>query len=299
MDNDSTLRAPRRAAATFALALAVLVGLAGCGTQLLYNRLDTVMYFYVSTQVSLQDSQSAGLRSALRGLLDWHRRSELPRYAQFAESLAADAAAPLGRARIDRARLDIEALWRDSVARAAPDAARWLAGLQPVQLVELFASLGEDDADLRKEYCDASEPERSRKREKSLRESLEGWVGRLDPAQRALVGERFAQLAPTGCGWVENRVRFREQMRRTIERRTTLADYPDTLTRLMMRPEQQWDGAYRARFDANREVIVSLLADLDATLDARQRRRLVEKLGGYARDFRELAAESAPLHGAR
>ncbi len=294
MTTDSTPRTPRRVAATLASLVGVAIALAGCGTQLIYNRLDAVMHLYVSTQVSLRDSQSAGLRAALRELLDWHRRSELPKYAQFAETLAADAAAPLGRARLDRARLDIEALWRDSVARSAPDAARWLAQLQPAQLTELFTSLGEDDAELREEYCDDPEPVRRRERETSLRESLEDWVGRLDPAQRRLVGERAARLESTGCGWAGNRVRFREEMRRTIEGRSALADYPGTLTRLLMRPEAQWDAAYRASFDANREIIVDLLADLDATLQPRQRRRLIEKLSGYARDFRELAAEAEP-----
>lgn len=299
MTPDSTRHAPRRVAATLVLALCAALGLAGCGTQLLYNRLDMVLHLYVSTQVSLQDSQSVGLRTVLRGLLDWHRRSELPKYAQFVEGLAADAARPLGRARIDRARLEVEALWRDSVARGAPDAARWLAQLKPAQLDELFASLGEDDADQREEYCDAPEAQRRREREKTLRDSLEDWVGRLDAAQRALVSERFARVTSTGCGWVENRVRFRAEMRRTIDGRDAIADYPGTLARLLMRPEDQWDAGYRARFDANREVVVSLLADLDATLEPRQRRRLVEKLSGYARDFRELAAEAASLREAR
>jgi hypothetical protein len=299
MPADSNRHAPRRVGATLALALAAAVGLAGCGTQLLYNRLDTVLHLYVSTQVSLQDSQSVGLRTALRGLLDWHRRSEMPRYAQFVEALAADAAVPLGRERIDRARLDVEALWRDSVARGAPEAARWLAQLQPRQLDELFASLGEDDADLREEYCDASEAERRREREKSLRSSIEDWVGSLDVAQRAMVSERYARLAPTGCGWVENRIRLRDELRDTIERRDTFADYPGTLTWLMLRPEQRWDAAYRASFDANREVIVELLGDLDATLDARQRRRLVQKLEGFARDFRELAGGASRLREAQ
>jgi hypothetical protein len=44
---------------------------------------------------------------------------------------------------------------------------------------------------------------------------------------------------------------------------------------------------------------VNLLADLDATLDARQRQRLVAKLSGFARDFRELAGPSAASVAAR
>ena len=303
MDADSTCRACTRRVVrrpvALAVVLAAVLGLAGCGTQFLYNRLDTVLHLYVSTQVDLEEAQSRGLRRTLRELLDWHRRSELPRYAQFAESLARDAAAPLGRARIDDAQLEIEALWRDAAARGAPDLARWLAALQPRQLDELFASLGEDDGELRAKYCEAPEERRRRERLGSLVESIEDWVGRLDAAQRALVRERYARITPAGCGWVESRLRHRQALRALLGRGA--AARPDdlaTLADLMVRPEQLWDPDYRARFDANRTVIVDLLAELDATLDARQRRRLVRKLGGHAEDFRALAATPQVLPAA-
>lgn len=302
MDADSTCRACTRRVVRLAAALTVLLaavlGLAGCGTQFLYNRLDTVLHFYVSTQVDLEDAQSRGLRRTLRELLDWHRRSELPRYAQFAESLARDAAVPLGRARIDRAQLEIEVLWRDALARGAPDLARWLTGLQPRQVDELFTSLGEDDGELREKYCEAPEERRRRERLQSLVESIEDWVGRLDAAQRKLVSERFARVTPAGCGWVESRLRHRRALRALLERGAVQPDELAALTDLMVRPEQLWDTDYRARFEANRAVIVGLLAELDATLDARQRRRLVRKLGGYAQDFRALAAMQQVLPAA-
>lgn len=278
-------------------ALALL--LAGCGAQFLYNRLDTALHLYVSSQVSLEAPQSQALKGALAEFLDWHRRSELPRYAQFAERFAAEAGRPLGRARIDAARREIETLWRDSVARAAPDAARWLADLDAQQRVELFESLGDDDDELREEFCESDAAKRQRRREKSFVSTAEDWVGRLDEAQRALVRERLGRLAPTGCGWVEQRLAVRRELEGLVERSASTPGYPDEVTRLLLRPEDRWDAGYREQFDANREIVVSLLADLDATLDARQRQRLVTKLQGFARDFRELAGPAAPSVAAR
>ena len=57
-----------------------------------------------------------------------------------------------------------------------------------------------------------------------------------------------------------------------------------------MHPEDGWDPAYRARYAANSEVVVTMLAELDRTLTERQRARLGSKLRRYALDFRELAA---------
>jgi hypothetical protein len=273
---------------------------AGCGTQLLYNRLDTLISFYVSTQVSLEPGQSASLKSALRDFLSWHRRSELPRYAEFAESLARDAAAPLGRARIDQARAEVEALWRGSVARGAPAAARWLAGLSTAQIDELFASFAEDDDDLREEYCEASEQQRDREREKAFISATQDWVGRLSPAQRALVRERLAALVPSSCGWVESRQLVRAALRATVETQRGQQGFEAQVANLLTHPEDSWRRDYRLAFDANREAIVSLLAELDASFSEQQRARLAGRLLGFAADFHELAgAPAAPMKTAR
>jgi hypothetical protein len=291
MATDSSEALPRRAVLAATAAACLL--LAGCGAQFLYNRLDTVLYLYFSTQVSLQDTQARGLKLALREFLDWHRRSELPRYAQFAESLASDAGAPLSAQRIDTARRDIETLWRDSVARGAPQAARWLAGLEPAQRDELFASFSDNEADLRRELCETTEAEHRREREKDFIASVQDWVGALNAAQRALVRERLRALTASSCGWVANRARWLAELRRLVDANARDPDYVAHLTALLAHPEDRWDDAYRSGFEHNRDVVVRLLAELDATLDARQRTRLQARLRSYARDFRELAARPA------
>lgn len=294
MDADSSQRARRpmfrRSLATPALLCLVLLGLAGCGTQLLYNRLDTLLYFYISSQVSLQDPQAKDLKRQLQDFLDWHRRNELPRYAEFAEALATDAQHALGRDRIDLAGQNIETFWRESVLRGGPDAARWLQQLALPQREELFASLAEDDADLRTELCTDSAEKRSKRRDKTFISTVEDWVGRLSEQQRTLVRQRLVTLTPTGCGWVEQRAAQRAELRHAVDTAASDPAYAQTLARLMAQPEDRWDRQYRASFEANRARVIDLLAALDVTFTAKQRRRLSARLLDFARDFRELAA---------
>jgi len=263
--------------------------LAGCGTRFLYNRMDTLLYLYVSNQVSLHSEQRNGLRSALRDFLDWHRQSELPRYASFLRTLAQDAGQTMGRERIDRARSEIEALWRDSVRRGAPAASDWLIGLKPSQLDELFASLAEDDAQLRKEYCEADADDLLRQREKRLGSALRDWIGTPSPQQIAILRQHMALLEPNGCDWIDNRLRYRTRLRAAVDDHASGQRGRELLIQLLVNPEDSWDPAYRARFEANREVVVTMLAELDATLDQRQRQRLGSKLDGYASDFERLS----------
>lgn len=274
-----------------ALAALVAIGiLASCTTGVVYNRLDRLAYWYFSRQVTLSDAQARSLREDLRLLLQWHRRSELPRYAALLESLSRDASRPIGRERIDVARVEIEGLWRDVVRGASPQAARWLAGLRDAQIDELLRNLAQDDEELREKYCDPDAATLARRRERTIVSAIEDWTGRLSRDQRALVKATVAGLEPTGCEWVANQQLFRRDFRALLAERTPEAAFGETLARFLLSPEERWTETYRRRFLANRERVVTLLAEIDATLSPKQRARLASRFHDLARDLRGLAA---------
>jgi hypothetical protein len=252
--------------------------------------MDTLLYFQLASEVTLDDEQAGALRASLRELHAWHRGAALPAYAEFLETLADDMAQPMGAGAIDAARIGLEALWRDTVAGFAPAAARWLASLDPAQREEFFAALAERDEELRREYCDIGDEERRRNREQAVVSALGDWLGRLGPEQRTLVREQLQAIDANGCDWIANRADFRERLRQVVDTHTADPHYGARLARLLMHPEDGWDPAYRARYAANSEVVVTMLAELDRTLTERQRARLGSKLRRYALDFRELAA---------
>lgn len=274
------------------IALVVLFALAlsACGTRLIYDRMDTLLYFQLASEVTLDDEQAGALRASLRELHAWHRGAALPAYAEFLETLADDMAQPMGAGAIDAARIGLEALWRDTVAGFAPAAARWLASLDQAQREEFFAALAERDEELRREYCDIGDEERRRNREQAVVSALGDWLGRLGPEQRTLVREQLQAIDANGCDWIANRADFRERLRQVVDTHTADPHYGARLARLLMHPEDGWDPAYRARYASNSEVVVTMLAELDRTLTERQRARLGSKLRRYALDFRELAA---------
>ena len=143
----------------------------------------------------------------------------------------------------------------------------------------------------REEFCEAPEIERRERQFKTVVESAEDWVGRLTPAQLELMRRGLAPLRPSGCAWAESRVQFRDDLREMVEIGARDADYAQRVARLLSNPEERWDPEYRAVFEFNRGAVIALLAELDAALTPRQRARLSEKLIGYARDFRALAAK--------
>ena len=115
---------------------------AGCA-KLVYNRLDTLAAWYVGHLVSLDDQQRSNLRAWLAQTLEWHRESELGRYAAFLRELSSEVAQPSGRATYQRALDRVEGFAADFTAQTAPQAASLLMELSPAQVEEFLANLEE------------------------------------------------------------------------------------------------------------------------------------------------------------
>ena len=93
--------------------------------------------------MSLDPEQKRDLRAWLTRTLEWHRASELGRYAEFLHGLTNQIAAPGDRASYERVEKQIEAFGDAVVAQATPEAARMLLKLSDAQLDELDRNLDE------------------------------------------------------------------------------------------------------------------------------------------------------------
>src|SRR5687768_1770525 len=102
---------------------AVALSVTAC-TNYFYNRLDTLAAWYIQDLVSLDDDQRSDLRSWLEGTLQWHRRSELRRYATFLRNLAGTANRPGDSTTYRGIESQVEEFGSRLVEQAAPDAAR-------------------------------------------------------------------------------------------------------------------------------------------------------------------------------
>jgi Family of unknown function (DUF6279) len=266
------------------------VTLVACGTQFLYNRAGWLATTYVRNQVSLDDAQIDALRVDVDAFFRWHRTNELPRYVEFLKKMSRDVLGPLSAQSIDAARTSVEQFVRDAAAQLAPGAARWAATLSPAQFDEFLVSLGEDDSDLREEYCDDPE-KRAKRRVREVTKAIEDWTGRLSKEQRALIRARLDTLAPTGCAWVDARIRSRVAFRELVEQHRSSTDYVARVAGFLTDPESRWPPGYREPYERNRNTIVAMLADLHAMLTTEQRSRIANELADYAQDFRELARQ--------
>jgi hypothetical protein len=274
------------------VACALLSMLAACGTRFVYNRLDWLSRYYVSSQVTLDEAQSRALETNLDAFFAWHRRSELPRYAGFLDRMANDAARPVSLEQLEKGQAEVEGFMRDSVAHGAPAAARWLDGLRQEQVDELFDNFAEKDRKARAEKCGGTPDERRRDRTREFIDNVEKWTGELNRAQRKLISARYAALRTDPCDELTARERSRLEFRAIVDEYRTRPEFADRIADFLLHPENRRDAAYRAAYEADRARFLRMLADINHSLTAEQRQHTIERLRLYAREMRGLADQA-------
>jgi hypothetical protein len=270
------------------LACAILV--AGCSTKMVYNHLDRVALWYISSSVSLDDEQETALQQSLHRVLAWHRRNELARYAKFLRDFASHAAAPLDMSTINEAGTQLEHFWHSVLAQAAPDGVKLLTSLRREQVDEFIGKLEKKDRERRDQALARSPQEQLEARERALTKQLTRWLGSLDDSQRA-IAKRGAVSMPleNGAGY-ESRQAWRMQLREALLQ----PDNDDTgardkaLLALLEHPERTWTDAHRERNEEEKRRFIDMLLELDGTLSSEQRQTANRKLIDLAKQLEAL-----------
>lgn len=271
------------------LILAVALGISAC-TNFFYNRLDTLAAWYIQDMVSLDDAQRSDLRSWLESTLQWHRTSELVRYAKFIRELADDAAHPGNMTVYHGIESQVEQFGLRLVDRAAPDAARLLMGLTSAQLTELETNLAEKSRERSDKNLKALAAGKwHEKRAQDIEKQLKRWTGSVTKEQHLLIAQQSQRFDSTTKEWLESQAIWRKALFGALQERFSAGESPaaveERIVELLRKPENQWTAAYQSKAAQNREQSLEVLAALDASLTADQRSHLQRELRDLAQQL--------------
>lgn len=260
----------------FTLLALSLVAIGGC-TQVLYNRSDKFAAWYLESLVSLEESQRTELRAWLQDTLRWHRDSELARYAAFVRRIAEQAAQPQSRESFAEAARQVGEYWDAIVTRSTPAAVDLLMGLSEQQVQELITNLEERGRERGTKDRKLVEAGRwNEQRSRDMQRQFKRWTGSIRDEQRELIESTAERLEPTYNDWQATQARWRAALRATLL--SSGEDKREVLASLLRNPQQHWTEQYTLRNDANRELVIAMLAQLDSTLSEQQRRHLQNEL---------------------
>ena len=272
----------RRLAAVLLLAL-----LAGCSAvEFAYNNADTWLRWQAGSYLDLGDAQAEEFNRRLGAFLAWHRAQALPQYARLAQDAGL---------RLQRGATLQDLVWgydairqqsREGLRRAGVELGDLLDRLSSAQIEHLERRFAEDNRKYAREWLEGTPEERRGRRYKRLVHALEDWLGELSDAQRERV-RQFNDSAP-----LNGELRERERRRRQAEllamlrARESARRLPDWAAHWDRGREPGFAAANRAYVDS----MLAMLADLERSLNPRQRDAAIARLREYARDFDLLAA---------
>lgn len=269
--------------------LASTLVLAACSAnRFLYNRADTFVRWAIDDYVDLTVEQQKQFDADLEGLLDWHRRDELPIYREF---IVSSLDALEGGVTIDEA-----VLISDSIDEAA--------NRLQVQLIDflLMSAEGLSDSQIQTflDELDLQQEEYSQERltrddiqyaddaADSLQRLAKRLLGRLNDDQKALVQSRSTELIRIDRLWHEDRSVWGAKLRTILESRS-----PGWQTEIRVLGDTRSEArtpAYVAGIEHNGDVILRLLVDTINDRTERQDRRMRRFLDDLIADIDALTA---------
>jgi hypothetical protein len=286
------------------VALALMV--AGCSVlRLAYGQAPTLSYWWIDGYVDLDEPQSAKLREGLDRWFDWHRRTEMPRYATLLVRAQREVMEPSLSA-------DQLCAWRDEAARrmdaaldeATPMAAALMVTLTPEQIRHMERKLAKDGAELRRDFAQPDRTERAKASIKRTLERYENLYGRLDDAQRAKLADLLAASPFDADRWLAERDRRNRDlitMLATVsaagrdgdaaKAQTQAQATMRALTERLLRSPRPEYRAYQERLTLENCALASAMHN---QMTAAQRQHARNKLKGWEEDVRLAAAGGTP-----
>ena len=273
--------------ARLAAALAAAALLSGCAAvRIAYESADSFVRWRASSYLDLHGELGDDLHERVDAFHRWHRAEELPHYARLAEEAARRIGDGVSPADIEWGYDSFMARAGESLREAAVRIAPLLDRLAPEQLANIEKGLADDNRKFARENMRGSERDRRDRRFKRTRERLEDWTGRLSEEQLDRV-RRYADEAPL---YDELRDRDRRRLQAQFLEIVRARQAQARLPALVRDYAKGRDPAYAAASEAFRRHYFDMLLDLDRTLSAEQRARMVTRLRAFAEDFAALAA---------
>jgi hypothetical protein len=284
---------PRQAIRLWAMALSCsLLVLAGCSaTRLLYNNLDWLAFEALDERFDVRADQVDGVERRLEQLHDWHRRTQLPAYRRTLSDLAARVADGLSLADLNWLESRIEIHRLALVERLVPDLAAFLADLDNAQIAR-FAEVSEKQLTEDAEPLGLEPADRAAQRLDAFIERIEPWTGTLSQAQTTALAANVGRQPDLLGAWISHRRERRDALLTVLADRPQAAEIEALLFGWWRDLEKGYPGDYAVARAAARDALFDLLVKLDASLDAKQRKRVVERLDDYRIDVETVLASS-------
>ena len=272
--------------------LVISVSISGCTTKLAYDFLDWGLYWELKDYVKFTRDQRLLVKEEISQLIDWHRSEELPQYADQLEKLSALLENGLTVEHLEEYYNNLRDSWQRIVIKTLPAAVDIISNLNDEQVNDFFEMLIEKEGDDAKEIKNSTNARTLKKREAYVSKKIVGVIGKLNEDQKSLIAQWVRGMKPTKELSLGHAIQWRTRMQTVLAKRHNERQLEKKLMVLFANPDQLRSPSYRRVIEKNKRLIMQLLFDLNQTLTSQQRSKLVKKIQGFTKDFRDLSVRS-------
>jgi hypothetical protein len=277
-----------------AVVACALLAVAGCsGLKFGYNRLDWIASWQLGRFVDLDPEQEKLFGQRFKAFWSWHRTTQLSLYVKDLRELAGRVDRPLAAAEVEQ----YLQLSQDHAGRVlqeiVPDTARVLQTFDDDQVEELLANMAERRTERAEESAGLTAEEVREQAQKEMVKSLKRWIGPLSREQERRIRDWSSERQYAGTVWQQYQEAWAAAFTQTLAHRRE-PDFPQRLSALFDNARVPYSEDMEKVQQHNRRAWIGLMADLSASLDARQRAHLRARLDHLAADLEELAAQAKP-----
>jgi len=271
--------------------LVALIFLSACSsTTLLYNRLDTLIGWYVDDYVTLDKTQRDSFDVRLDALLAWHREEELPRYIDFLGRFDAQLNQSLSAEQLDGFFSEIAAAADRLQFRIEDLLIDFGATLRPEQREEFFQALRREQDEQREEWLARTDEAYYQDIEDRLAKNLVRVMGRLNKEQRGQIAAAARQYQRLDALWLAERERWLGQVESLAVPGSP--GWVDEVRAILTNRDGHRAPDYAQRFEHNTRLTQQLIGTLINGRTEAQDRKLRRKLAAYSRDFEKLLLDA-------
>jgi Family of unknown function (DUF6279) len=283
------IRWPHRARARLWLACLSGLLLASCSlVGLGYNRLPTIAYWWLDGMLDLDDRQAVVARAELDAFHEWHRRTQLPLYAQQLRTWQTWAVQELSPAQVCQAADAARGLFEGLVLHSVEPMARLAQTLGPAQLAHWQRHHQRKDDEFRADFLKDRRKGEDKRTERAL-DRYEDFYGRLDASQRDWLRERLARSPYDPERHLAERQRRQADWHATMQRIRDGAPAASALRAVWERTLVSPTPGYAAYARAVLEDGCAQMAELHNRTTPAQRQKAIERLRGYERELLALS----------
>jgi len=288
------------------LLLLVLALLSACSTvRLTYNQAPTLAWWWMDGYLDFNEVQAVTARQGLQDWFAWHRRYELPAYADLLVEIREGLKGEVDGAKVCAWRSALTAHLLTAFEAGVPPLSRLAATFEPAQVAHLEERFRTSNEELQKEYGSGSLEARTARSRKRTEGFLKRLYGRLDTPQREHILRHTRETSFDPVRWLDERAH--RQAFVLSELRAVVAMKGKSAEAAPLARAEQMLRAYaalyaespRADYQTYREQLIerncALFAEVHAMASPRQRQRAEKTLRGWEKDLRLLASQSAAV----